>query len=137
LHRLDNDLRIHQPGRADDLLDDATFGLLPLVVSRRSRNIDHLGGAGLELLERKRIEEEVRESEERFRQLAENIREVFYICEIPEPHITRFLYVSPAYKEVWGRSCEGLYQDSTSFLDTVYAPDKDRVISLSRRGGKS
>jgi diguanylate cyclase (GGDEF)-like protein/PAS domain S-box-containing protein len=81
-----------------------------------------------ELNERKRIEEEVRESEERFRQLAENIREVFYICEIPEPHITRFLYVSPAYKEVWGRPCEGLYQDSKSFWDAVYPSEKDRVI---------
>jgi diguanylate cyclase (GGDEF)-like protein/PAS domain S-box-containing protein len=91
-----------------------------------------------ELTERKRIEEEVRESEERFRQLAENIREVFYICEISEPYITRFLYVSPAYKEVWGRPCEGLYQDSKSFWDAVYPSDKDRVISSSmkRRQGE-
>ena len=91
-----------------------------------------------ELTERKRIEEEVRESEERFRQLAENIREVFYICEILDPHITRFLYVSPAYQEVWGRPCEGLYQDSKSFLDAVYPPDKDRVFSSSvkRRQGE-
>jgi diguanylate cyclase (GGDEF)-like protein/PAS domain S-box-containing protein len=86
-----------------------------------------------ELLERKRVEEEVRESEERFRQLAENIREVFYICEILDPPITRFLYVSPAYKEVWGRSCEGVYQDPKSFLDAVYAPDRDRVISSSMK----
>jgi diguanylate cyclase (GGDEF)-like protein/PAS domain S-box-containing protein len=86
-----------------------------------------------ELIERKRIEEEVRESEERFRQLAENIREVFYICEIPEPHITRFLYVSPAYEEVWGRPCDDLYQDSKSFWDAVYSPDKYRVISSSMK----
>jgi diguanylate cyclase (GGDEF)-like protein/PAS domain S-box-containing protein len=86
-----------------------------------------------ELTERKRIEEEVRESEERFRQLAENIREVFYICEISEPYVTRFLYVSPAYKEVWGRPCEGLYQDSKSFWDAVYPSDKDRVISSSMK----
>jgi diguanylate cyclase (GGDEF)-like protein/PAS domain S-box-containing protein len=86
-----------------------------------------------ELTERKRVEEEVRESEERFRQLAENIREVFYICEIPEPHMTRFLYVSPAYEEVWGRPCDGLYRDSKSFWDAVYPSDKYRVISSSMK----
>jgi PAS domain-containing protein len=49
---------------------------------------------------RKRTEEKLRESEEIFRQLAENIREVFYICE---QDVRQPLYIIPAYEEIWGR----------------------------------
>jgi diguanylate cyclase (GGDEF)-like protein/PAS domain S-box-containing protein len=74
-------------------------------------------------IERKRAEERLRESEEKFRQLAENIREVFYIYE---QGVTQ--YVSPAYQEIWGRTSESLYQDQKSILDTVHPDDRDRVM---------
>ncbi len=71
---------------------------------------------------RKRAEERLRESEERFRQLAENIREVFYIYEEGI-----FRYISPAYAEIWGRPPETLYEDPTSFWETVHPEDKNHV----------
>ncbi|MGD0919607.1 MAG: response regulator, partial [Thermodesulfobacteriota bacterium] len=58
-------------------------------------------------IERKRAEEKLRESEEIFRQLAENIRDVFYMYE---QDITQPSYISPAYMEIWGRPCQSPYQ---------------------------
>ena len=40
----------------------------------------------------------LQESEKRFRQLAENIREVFWMID---PRNGKFLYVSPAFQEIW------------------------------------
>jgi diguanylate cyclase (GGDEF)-like protein/PAS domain S-box-containing protein len=83
-------------------------------------------------IERKRAEEKLRESEERFRQLAENIREAFYIYE---EDTNQLCYISPAYKEIWGcLPSQSLYQEPKSLLDAVYPEDKDRVKrSLGKR----
>jgi diguanylate cyclase (GGDEF)-like protein/PAS domain S-box-containing protein len=71
---------------------------------------------------RKRAEERLRESEERFRQLAENIREVFYIHEEGIPR-----YISPAYAEIWGRPPQTLYEDPNSFWETIHPEDRNHV----------
>jgi PAS domain S-box-containing protein len=81
-------------------------------------------GVFVDISERKRVEEALFASEERFRQLAENIREVFYLEDAQSP---RLLYVSPAYEQVWGRSCESVYKDLGSFLDAIHPDDRDTV----------
>jgi PAS domain S-box-containing protein len=67
----------------------------------------------------------LQESESRFRQMAENIREVFWMQSTQHNHL---LYISPAYEQIWGRSCESLYAAPRSFLDAVHPEDKARVI---------
>lgn len=81
-------------------------------------------GMAHDITERKRAEKELRASEERFRQLAEYIREVFYLEDVQSG---RLLYVSPAYEQVWGRSCQSAYEDVGSFLDGVHADDREMV----------
>ena len=66
----------------------------------------------------------VRDSEEKFRQLAENIREVFWMMP---PEGNEMLYVSPAYERVWGRSCESIYQNPMSWADAIHPDDRERA----------
>ncbi len=51
--------------------------------------------------ERRRGEEAVRETEERFRQLAENIHEIYWMMDAQDG---RIVYISPGYEEVSGRT---------------------------------
>src|SRR5208337_1505217 len=59
-----------------------------------------------DITERKQTERALRASEEQFRQLADNIREVFWMSD---PAKNEIIYVSPGYEAIWGRSCESLY----------------------------
>ncbi|MEQ1862650.1 MAG: PAS domain-containing protein [Chthoniobacteraceae bacterium] len=68
---------------------------------------------------------DLRATEERFRQLAENIQEVFWIND---PASGRVLYVSPAYEKIWGRTCASLYESPRTWLDAVHPDDRERVM---------
>lgn len=78
--------------------------------------------------ERRQAEEALQESEERFRQLAENIQEVFWISD-PTKH--QVFYVSPAYETVWGRSCESLYASMQSWQEALHPEDRERVMKAA------
>ena len=67
-----------------------------------------LVGFSRDITERRRAEQALQSSEEKFRQLAENIREVFWMMS---PSSREILYVSPAWEHVWGRTCESLYRN--------------------------
>ncbi len=67
----------------------------------------------------------LQESEEKFRQLAENINHVFSI----EDTERRILYTSPSYEEIWGCSGETLYQNANAWLDAVHPDDCDRILT--------
>jgi len=88
----------------------------------------HPNGVGVivvELTERKRMEESLRLSEERFHQLAENIQEVFWVTEVAN---NQLLYVSPAYESIWGRTCDSLYANPDSWMDAIHEDDRERVL---------
>lgn len=78
----------------------------------------------INITDRKRVVEELRVSEERFRQLAENIREVFWLSDLVNQQI---LYVSPAYEMVWGRTCQALYDSPTDWMEAIHPEDRDWV----------
>ncbi|MGK7904915.1 MAG: PAS domain S-box protein [Hormoscilla sp.] len=77
-----------------------------------------------------RVEErtaQLRSSEEKFRQLAENIRQVFWMTTSDR---TQMLYVSPAYEEIWGRSCSSLYHAPDSWIESVHPDDRTSVADF-------
>jgi PAS domain S-box-containing protein len=65
-------------------------------------------------------------SEDKFRQMAENIDEVFWMND---GEIKTLLYVNPAYEKIWGRDCTSLYANPKSFLEAVHPEDKLRVMA--------
>jgi two-component system, cell cycle sensor histidine kinase and response regulator CckA len=75
--------------------------------------------------QRRYAEQALRESEERFRQLAENITEsVFWISD---PKALQMLYVSPAYERIWGGSCESLYANFMEWIEAIHPEDRQRI----------
>jgi PAS domain S-box-containing protein len=84
-------------------------------------------GLGLDITEPKQVEQALRSSEEMFRQLAENIREVFWIMPPEEDQIP---YVSPAFEQVWGRSRESLYKNPYSWVESIHPDDRERARLL-------
>jgi PAS domain S-box-containing protein len=59
-----------------------------------------------------------------FRQLVENIREVFWVTDISK---TQMIYISPGYETIWGRTCESLYKSPQNWLEAVHPDDRERV----------
>lgn len=83
-----------------------------------------------DVTEWRKAEQELQDSERRFRQLAENIHEVFWVAE---HNPQRTLYISPAYEQIWGRSCQSLYDEPRSFLDAIHPEDQPHVVTLLQR----
>ena len=81
-----------------------------------------------DITERRRAEVASHESEERFRQIAESIDEVFWITS---PDKDRMIYVSPAYEQIWGRPCSELYVNPRNWLTGIHPDDRDRVIDAA------
>jgi PAS domain S-box-containing protein len=78
-----------------------------------------------DVTERKQAQEALRASEERFRQLADHIREVFWMTTGDRAKI---IYVSPAYEEIWGQPCELLYQTPRHWINAIHPDDRHRVL---------
>jgi PAS domain S-box-containing protein len=89
-----------------------------------SGQIYRVAGITHDITAAKLAEEALRESEERFRQIAENIHEVFWLRS---PDSRQLLYVSPMYEKVFGRTCESLYADGEN-LSAVHPDDRPRVL---------
>jgi len=77
-----------------------------------------------------RAEEELRTSEARFRQLVENIRDVFWVSDVES---SRVLYASPALRDVWGITPQELAVRPEGFLEAVHAEDRPRVHKALER----
>jgi PAS domain S-box-containing protein len=90
----------------------------------------HAVGILRDITYRKQAEQDLRNSEEKFRQLAENVREVFFITT---PEGDRIIYISPAYEPIWGRTCDSLYQSPMSWAEAIHPGDREQARLLAVR----
>jgi PAS domain S-box-containing protein len=79
---------------------------------------------------RRRALRALHDSEQRFRQMSENIQEVFWMAS---PDGSKFHFVSPGYEKLWGRSLESLYRQPATWLEGIHAEDRARVEQAGER----
>ena len=103
-------------GATDYVLKDRMERLAP-AVSRALKE-------AAERRSRRQAEEALRESEQRFREMAENIREVFWSTT---PDGRQKLYISPAYEQTWGRSQAEVLTNPASWREAIWPEDRPRV----------
>ncbi len=96
---------------------------------QRDREGKPLGmiGYSMDITKARESERALRESEERFRQMAENVREVFWLVDAKS---SRVLYLSPAFEGLWGRPCASFSgAPLASLLECVHPEDRTNVAA--------
>lgn len=125
--------QVFETGRIHVEMDDRKFdgtqmwveGDYICIYDPQGRIIGHFG-VQRDISDRKFAEAALKESEERFRQLAENIKSVFWMVCVTSQEM---IYISPGYEKIWGRSCADLYASHQSFIEAIHPEDKDYVLA--------
>lgn len=74
---------------------------------------------------RRHAEKALVQSEERFRQITDNISQVFWLSS---PDWRIFYFVSRAYEDIWQRSRSQLYEKPGDWLRGVHPGDRDLIL---------
>ena len=97
-----------------------TFPVLIHAKSMKYHDSEVRVAAIRDLSYKRQTESDLRESEERFQVLADNIREVFWLFDWKNQKVE---YVSPAYEQIWGRSIDDLYANYKEWAASIYPDD--------------
>ncbi|HSH92444.1 MAG TPA: PAS domain S-box protein [Ramlibacter sp.] len=81
-------------------------------------------GIQRDITQRKQAEIALRESNEKFHQLADNIADVFWVRS---PDMRELYYLSPAFEKIWGRSIESLRAEPGQWSGAIVPEDRERV----------
>ncbi|QQE64936.1 hypothetical protein GFS31_16200 [Leptolyngbya sp. BL0902] len=125
--------RFHQSGWVKDLdfelvaKDGTIFPVLLSSMAVRDAQGNYLYSrtTTFDMRDRKQVELALQESEEKFRQLAENIAGVFWMRDLAG----NLLYVSPAYETLWQQSLDSLKARPISWLEAIHPEDLARMNS--------
>lgn len=107
--------------------DGAEYQIADSAAPIRNKDNDILGMVLVfnDVTEQYQLREARSDSEERFRQLAENINEVFWLGS---PRWDEIYYISPAYEKIWSQDSEALYIDPRRWIEAVHPDDRQQVI---------
>lgn len=68
----------------------------------------------------------LKKSEERFRQMADNIQEIFWTMD---PETKAATYVSPAFEQICELPLDSLYSNPTSYVQLIHPEDRQRILT--------
>lgn len=71
-------------------------------------------------------DDELLQNENIYQQLVENLQDVLFVIS---PDWQTVYYISPSYKNVWGRTCNSLLKNPLSWLESIHPDDVDDVTS--------
>ena len=116
--------------------DGTTFPILIHAKSTKFQDTEVRVAAIQDLSYSRRAELALIESEQRFRELADHIREVFWLFDWRKQTV---VYVSPAYEQIWGRRIQDLYDNYAEWSESVHPEDlvhaRDSFERIVETGG--
>lgn len=72
-------------------------------------------------------EKDLIKSEEKFRQIADNINDIFWLGSYTDK--LKFLYINNAFEQITGISPQQVYKNSDFWFKCIYTDDKNQVIN--------
>lgn len=113
-----HEYRIIRPDNGISWIEDSGFPLF-------DGNNQLLGYAGVakDITYEKQRLAELEKAPNFFRIFAEKIQQVVFWAR--DPNCKKQIYISPSYEKIWGRSCESLYKDPSSWIETLVKEDQD------------
>lgn len=109
---------------------DQIFNSIYLPIRDAQGNITHVLDVVQNITARKKAEEALRFSEERFRQMAETIEDVVWMSDAKRRHL---LYISPSAVKIWGHAADEILADPTLLVESIYPEDVMPVAEALHR----
>ncbi|NLW68037.1 MAG: PAS domain S-box protein [Bacteriovoracaceae bacterium] len=129
--------RLLDSGRNEGFMNVLTKSGEPRILEYRNSLIrDEHGrpvsvrGSARDITERVLAVNGLRQSEQRFRAMAEASPVVFWMTS-PNP-VEKVVYASPAFEKIFGYPCAELYRNPGSWFECVHPQDKHQVMQIIR-----